>query len=919
MAEVSNSQSKPISNSQSVDISADSISNTDQDACTASNSSAMNKEECRENDRTVEASGATNSSSEAVHEEVQNSTSESGTYDYGEDTDIYKAVHGHTATSTLKRVKVYHLDSENWADMGTGQVHTETSVNSDGEFVLKFKVICEETGKELVSSSTDRCSKYLRQQDTLIVWSEPNDEDLALSFQEKDGCTAVWSAVCKSKGVSPVCEEIGADDSSDDDDDDSSDEGSGVVGTSSASSAQDARYDIEMPPRVSVPKLPPVELGNLEEIKHILSILAVQKQEALTNGDRELRDTVGHQYDTIADRMLAEGFIDKIIDLFHQCEDLEDATSLASLGGIVSGLFSMCNNSIFEIILSEKHILDVIGMFEYLPGETQHSPRVRHRDFLKNKAVFKDVLAIDDKEMIEQIHSSYRIRYIRDVILSGMLDDMLQSTLASYIYYCTVEVHQKLREHPDFLTTVMRALRDTTKSPEAYRDSVLFLKDLCTLPRSFPGSMASACLLDGLVEQGLLSMYSVWMAMPDKKLRLTALEVLNVYVSDKLSVVRQAIIKNQSTVPENDDRDDDRGDTSDVSASAVVHSEDTSEGPTGSGDSTTTSTNSNEGVLAVLAKSFVNETDLSFLPQIMSILRSIVDTDVADAMHPTDKTKLLQIFYEENVIGVLMEPLSWNMKEDLNSTRHEQVYHALGLLAFAIPIHTYFVKNYVMRHGLLQQAMQQLESNKSILVLAALRLLRVVVWLKNEFYNRHIIKCALLSPAIAVLRANGPRYTLRYSCVLEVLEFIRKENIKSLVQHLAEAHKADLEAMTFVSTTADLLTRHEQNTEVLNMEQSYEPPKGDAGATKVDRRRRDTTMDAEEELYWEDDEPAPATPDGNTTATASNDGASTGAAPDAAEPASGPPQFRKRLVDYDEDDDDDALFKIATKKSRDES
>lgn len=105
-----------------------------------------------------------------------------------------------------------------------------------------------------------------------------------------------------------------------------------------------------------------------------------------------------------------------------------------------------------------------------------------------------------------------------------------------------------------------------------------------------------------------------------------------------------------------------------------------------------------------------------------------------------------------------MEPLAWNMKDDYNCTRHEQVYHALGLLAFGIPMHTYFVKNYVMRHSLLQQAMKQVESDKSVLVLAALRLLRVVIGLKNEFYNRHVIKCSLLSPAVAVLRANGPRY-----------------------------------------------------------------------------------------------------------------------------------------------------------------
>jgi protein phosphatase-4 regulatory subunit 3 len=33
---------------------------------------------------------------------------------------------------------------------------------------------------------------YQRQQDTLIVWTEPGGIDMALSFQEADGCAQIW-------------------------------------------------------------------------------------------------------------------------------------------------------------------------------------------------------------------------------------------------------------------------------------------------------------------------------------------------------------------------------------------------------------------------------------------------------------------------------------------------------------------------------------------------------------------------------------------------------------------------------------------------------------------------------------------------------------------------------------------------------
>lgn len=36
---------------------------------------------------------------------------------------------------------------------------------------------------------------YQKQQDTLIVWTEANGTDMALSFQEAEGCAVIWLVV----------------------------------------------------------------------------------------------------------------------------------------------------------------------------------------------------------------------------------------------------------------------------------------------------------------------------------------------------------------------------------------------------------------------------------------------------------------------------------------------------------------------------------------------------------------------------------------------------------------------------------------------------------------------------------------------------------------------------------------------------
>lgn len=159
------------------------------------------------------------------------------------------------------------------------------------------------------------------------------------------------------------------------------------------------------------------------------------------------------------------------------------------------------------------------------------------------------------------------------------------------------------------------------------------------------------------------------------------------------------------------------------------------------------------------------------------------------------------------------------------------------------------------------------------------------------------------------------------SCILELIDFIRKENLKTLVAYMSEKHAASLREVTYVSTARDLLTRHEQNTEVLNLESTYllpgaGGPGSGAPTTSPARDRRDVTMDAEEENYWDDEE----TESGAVTPLFSGDPDAADADDATLEPASDddhpPPTFRKRLVNYADDDDDDALFALTQPKQQ---
>jgi protein phosphatase 4 regulatory subunit 3 len=45
----------------------------------------------------------------------------------------------------------------------------------------------------LLETKIQKDDGYQKQQDTLIVWTEANGTDMALSFQEAEGCAVIWS------------------------------------------------------------------------------------------------------------------------------------------------------------------------------------------------------------------------------------------------------------------------------------------------------------------------------------------------------------------------------------------------------------------------------------------------------------------------------------------------------------------------------------------------------------------------------------------------------------------------------------------------------------------------------------------------------------------------------------------------------
>lgn len=106
-----------------------------------------------------------------------------------------------------KCVQVYELVAARWTDRGTAFCQGDFDQDTEEARLIAR---AEDTHEVLLNCVVRISDVYQRQQDTLIVWTEPDGTDFALSFQDAEGCNEVWEFITEvqrhltSKGASRV-------------------------------------------------------------------------------------------------------------------------------------------------------------------------------------------------------------------------------------------------------------------------------------------------------------------------------------------------------------------------------------------------------------------------------------------------------------------------------------------------------------------------------------------------------------------------------------------------------------------------------------------------------------------------------------------------------------------------------------------
>uniref|UniRef100_K7G2X5 Protein phosphatase 4 regulatory subunit 3B n=1 Tax=Pelodiscus sinensis TaxID=13735 RepID=K7G2X5_PELSI len=721
-------------------------------------------------------------------------------------------------SDTRRRVKVYTLNEDRqWDDRGTGHVSSTYVERLKGMSLL---VRAESDGSLLLESKINPNTAYQKQQDTLIVWSEAENYDLALSFQEKAGCDEIWEKICQVQGKDPSVE----------------------VTQDLIDESEEERFE-EMPETSHLIDLPTCELNKLEEIADLVTSV-------LSSPIRR---------EKLALALENEGYIKKLLQLFQVCENLENTEGLHHLYEIIRGILFLNKATLFEVMFSDECIMDVVGCLEYDPALAQ--PK-RHREFLTKTAKFKEVIPITDSELRQKIHQTYRVQYIQDIILPtpSVFEENFLSTLTSFIFFNKVEIVSMLQEDEKFLSEVFAQLTDEATDDDKRRELVNFFKEFCAFSQTLQPQNRDA-FFKTLAKLGILPALEIIMGMDDLQVRSAATDIFSYLVEFSPSMVREFVMQ------EAQQSDDD-----------IL-------------------------LINVVIEQMICDTDpeLGGAVQLMGLLRTLIDPEnMLATANKTEKSEFLNFFYN-HCMHVLTAPLLANTSEDkcekdcplshlkylwsdicqvsrshiphylyilcilsdavVGSNKSNTVcpdnYQTaqllaliLELLTFCVEHHTYHIKNYIMNKDLLRRVLVLMNSKHTFLALCALRFMRRIIGLKDEFYNRYITKGNLFEPVINALLDNGTRYNLLNSAVIELFEFIRVEDIKSLTAHIVENFYKALESIEYVQTFKGLKTKYEQEKDRQNQKLNSVP-----SILRSNRFRRDArALEEDEEMWFNEDE-----------------------------------------------------------------
>ena len=426
---------------------------------------------------------------------------------------------------------------------------------------------------------------------------------------------------------------------------------------------------------------------------------------------------------------------------------------------------------------------------EYDPDFPTH--KANHRHYLSDTSRYKEVVEIKDQAIKKKIRQTWRLQYLKDVVLARILDDPTFGVLNSLIFFNQVDIVQHLQNNTPFLKELFAIFHTENEESKRKEQAVHFLQQCAAIAKTLQ-MQSRASLLNNFISHGLFAVITFAVKHPSPSMRTTGIDILVALLDHDPNMMRGYMLK-------------------------AVHEKKTP-------------------LTDTLIDLLHAETDLGVKNQLADAIKILLDPQppstepIGNRASSEYMTKLSrpqltptqaanEQFAQENFdrsCRKLFKPLRDLEHQDASQTFH---FQEVSLYSYLVEILTFFVRQHSMRsrqfvatENLAPRIAQLLKVQQKPLKLTALKFFRTAISLQDQFYSQQIIKSQSFEPIINIVIETMPRDNLLNSACLELFEFIRKETIKSVIIDLGSKYREKLQDITYVDTFSSLLVRYDQLT-----------------------------------------------------------------------------------------------------------
>ena len=398
------------------------------------------------------------------------------------------------------RVKFYKLnDIGQWDDSGIGYVFCASKVNELNEKINKLIMISEINSEEMFNIDLSEINREFHfQRATIMTWNESDgeDDDTAISFQEKEGFIEIIRSIFLCEGKNIKMENL-LDDN--------------YLEVSLQNLPNLAKI---INPEMSEMKLNDfitdlknnnyefiIKLGEIleEEEKKIENLKTsassnVEMEKCEENNNRIIKIELGENDDVKENNKNSENN-DYNQQMIYKNLPMKNINYIFN---IFKNLVLIGDQTIIKTLVNDELYLITFGALEY---DFEKMKSIPHRKYFKNIVKFKNPLNIKNEEIINKINQNLRLTYLRDTALGRLIEDNAVKTINTILQYNHNDIIQFFLNNPIYLEMLLDQLKSNDLNIK--KEACLFLSEIIECSKDVLQTRST--FNEYLFEQGILS------------------------------------------------------------------------------------------------------------------------------------------------------------------------------------------------------------------------------------------------------------------------------------------------------------------------------------------------------------------------------------------------------------------------------